>query len=410
MSNTDRTGRPPFSREWLQRVLVAILDDSGATLRPQSAVYEAMRIADAADAPAEPAPAAPTFIDSSPTPNSESRQTPEPERCARCGHRGDKHYNSFGPCVKCEADGGLCAPVPAPTPNAEAGREYMTFPTQRERLERFNSQVGASSWKRRPASEHPDACVCNADEWTPHVHDEDGVCRRCVECKGYSPKVSPAPKPPPGAEEPWCYFTESELRTIVDAHSPGTIYTERERLARYALGLRERLTEQQSRTVGWLEASRTMGNGPRWTQRCRSNHHLRRRPARLASQEGEGKQVNLDELRQLVARLGHTNPHRECLPCAVLALLDRVAGAEKRNRELADRATLAESRVHVLESEVADWRNQARQASERADTLAGALREYGRHAEGCNADLGYPCKCGWDETRDALGVPAGGVS
>lgn len=59
-----------------------------------------------------------------------------------------------------------------------------------ERVRRFKNTTGALSWGGRPATLHPDRCVCQ-DEAVPHKHYQDDPqhsCARCG-CTSYRPKV-----------------------------------------------------------------------------------------------------------------------------------------------------------------------------------------------------------------------------
>jgi hypothetical protein len=54
---------------------------------------------------------------------------------------------------------------------------------------RFNETTGSLSWDRRSAADHPDRCVCQGNDFTPHKHHGDTrnhACARCF-CKGYQP-------------------------------------------------------------------------------------------------------------------------------------------------------------------------------------------------------------------------------
>lgn len=71
------------------------------------------------------------------------------------------------------------------------------------RWQRFNDSTGALSWNHRSAAEHPDRCVCQGDDTTPHKHYDDDPrhgCARCSKCKRYRPAVGAGAVPPP--EEP----------------------------------------------------------------------------------------------------------------------------------------------------------------------------------------------------------------
>ena len=68
------------------------------------------------------------------------------------------------------------------------------LPDARTRVERFHEFQGAGgaiSWNRRPFSEHPDRCVCQGDDPTPHRHHSDWrlSCARCS-CVEYTPAFS----------------------------------------------------------------------------------------------------------------------------------------------------------------------------------------------------------------------------
>lgn len=79
---------------------------------------------------------------------------------------------------------------------------------------------------------------------------------------------------------------------------------------------------------------------------------------------------------------------------------------------------VAVSRVEALETHAQDeyrrgWQDgheaaednnlaRAMSAEHHVELLQALLREYGRHAEGCSAPFGYPCKCGWDRESAAL--------
>lgn len=63
------------------------------------------------------------------------------------------------------------------------------------RMRRFNGSVGACGYTSRlgptPASMHPDRCVCQGDDPTPHKHYDHAPhnCARCGKCESYEPAV-----------------------------------------------------------------------------------------------------------------------------------------------------------------------------------------------------------------------------
>lgn len=59
------------------------------------------------------------------------------------------------------------------------------------RSRRFNKTTGSLTWNYRSAAEHPDRCVCQGNETTPHKHylDAPYSCARCSECEAYRPAV-----------------------------------------------------------------------------------------------------------------------------------------------------------------------------------------------------------------------------
>lgn len=61
------------------------------------------------------------------------------------------------------------------------------LPTTEDRRRSFEASGGASTWEGRPFSVHPDRCVCQGDDATPHRHSPDGRCARC-ECEVYDPE------------------------------------------------------------------------------------------------------------------------------------------------------------------------------------------------------------------------------
>lgn len=66
-----------------------------------------------------------------------------------------------------------------------------------ERWRHFNDTVGAfgyiSALGRTGANLHPDRCVCQSDDPTPHKHraEPPHTCARCLECQGYRPAILP---------------------------------------------------------------------------------------------------------------------------------------------------------------------------------------------------------------------------
>jgi hypothetical protein len=65
--------------------------------------------------------------------------------------------------------------------------------TARERIDRFKQTTGALGYTtiRGPtgAHVHPDRCVCQGHDTTPHQHYRDAPhrCARCLDCIGYRP-------------------------------------------------------------------------------------------------------------------------------------------------------------------------------------------------------------------------------
>ena len=65
------------------------------------------------------------------------------------------------------------------------------------RGQRFNATTGAfgycTTMGPTGANHHPDRCVCQGGDPTPHKHYEAdysrGLCARCSECMGYVPAV-----------------------------------------------------------------------------------------------------------------------------------------------------------------------------------------------------------------------------
>lgn len=73
-----------------------------------------------------------------------------------------------------------------------------------KRSARFNAQNGVSGFMSAKgpagANRHPDRCVCNEKETTPHKHrrEHPHSCARCVECKAYEPAFQLAEHAPAG--------------------------------------------------------------------------------------------------------------------------------------------------------------------------------------------------------------------
>jgi putative FmdB family regulatory protein len=60
-----------------------------------------------------------------------------------------------------------------------------------ERQKSFDSAGGAMSWNYRSFAIHPDRCVCQGTDSTPHRHyEEDHSCARCIKCTKYQPQIS----------------------------------------------------------------------------------------------------------------------------------------------------------------------------------------------------------------------------
>ncbi len=84
---------------------------------------------------------------------------------------------------------------------SEAPLAACPLPDARTRVERydaFGDAGGALSWNGRSFSEHPDRCVCQGSDPTPHRHYDDaaiprgfGGCARCG-CVEYTPAFTPA--------------------------------------------------------------------------------------------------------------------------------------------------------------------------------------------------------------------------
>jgi putative FmdB family regulatory protein len=92
-----------------------------------------------------------------------------------------------------------CGPFEAEQRITEPPLSVCPLPDVRTRVERFHEFQGAGgaiSWNRRPFSEHPDRCVCQGDDPTPHRHHDDarpgfGSCARCG-CIEYTPAFTPS--------------------------------------------------------------------------------------------------------------------------------------------------------------------------------------------------------------------------
>ncbi len=75
------------------------------------------------------------------------------------------------------------------------GWRAPTKKTRNERRVRFSDTCGASGYMsklgRTGANRHPDRCVCQGRETTPHKHYDDPPynCARCGDCAGYVPAV-----------------------------------------------------------------------------------------------------------------------------------------------------------------------------------------------------------------------------
>lgn len=72
-------------------------------------------------------------------------------------------------------------------PRMNPGASVSDDPRGRQ-SRRFNNTTGAISWGYRSAGLHPDRCICQADDATPHKHYPESpfACARC-ECAFYSP-------------------------------------------------------------------------------------------------------------------------------------------------------------------------------------------------------------------------------
>jgi hypothetical protein len=83
--------------------------------------------------------------------------------------------------IETAADGSVPEPTTAPA----------------DRSKNFNETCGTHGYTnargmRVGGNEHPDRCVCQGDDTTPHKHYRDAPysCARCLRCDGYAPAVS----------------------------------------------------------------------------------------------------------------------------------------------------------------------------------------------------------------------------
>ena len=76
----------------------------------------------------------------------------------------------------------------------------------------------------------------------------------------------------------------------------------------------------------------------------------------------------------------------------------RAALSAERERAYRAEAKLCES---IADEHEAGYKRAVAELTPRIVALTEALRDYGRHNEGCSGPYGYPCKCGWDSAEIA---------
>lgn len=69
-----------------------------------------------------------------------------------------------------------------------------------DRMRRFNATCGTDGYMsvrgRTAGSLHPDRCICQGSDRTPHKHRDEAPhgCARCVGCESYEPAITDPPQ------------------------------------------------------------------------------------------------------------------------------------------------------------------------------------------------------------------------